>query len=76
MLTGTELIAKVNELQATGATKTEIVLACGYTGEDGKAAYLAFYRALSAAKYPNGLPNGLPNSELELLEWQLFLLCL
>ena len=57
MLTGTELIAKADEMQAQGASKTEIVLACGYVKEDGKAAYVAFYENLLAAKYPNGLPK-------------------
>ncbi len=56
MLTGTELLAKVNELQATNASRTDIVLACGYIRKDGKAAYTAFYEALLMAKYPNGYP--------------------
>lgn len=56
MLTGTELIAKADEMQAQGASKTAIVLACGYVRQDGKAAYTAFYEALLAAKYPNGYP--------------------
>jgi len=57
MLTGTELIAKTEEMQAQGASKADIVLACGYIKADGKASYVAFYEALLAAKYPNGLPK-------------------
>jgi hypothetical protein len=57
MLTGSDLLAKVSELQAQNATRTDIVLACGYIKPDGKASYVAFYEALLAAKYPNGLPN-------------------
>ena len=57
MLTGTELLATVDKLTKSNATKTAIVLACGYVKEDGKAAYVAFYENLLAAKYPNGLPK-------------------
>jgi hypothetical protein len=57
MLTGTELLATVDKLTKSNATKTAIVLACGYIKEDGKAAYVAFYENLLAAKYPNGLPK-------------------
>jgi len=57
MLTGTELLAKVTELQATPASRTDIVIGCGYIKADGNASYVAFYEALLAAKYPNGLPN-------------------
>ena len=52
MLTGTELLAKVTELQATNASRTDIVVACGYIKEDGKASYVAFYEALLEAKQP------------------------
>ena len=52
MLTGTELLAKVAELQAQYRTKTETVIACGYVRENGQAAYTAFYEALIAAKQP------------------------
>lgn len=57
MLTGTELLSKVQELQEQNANRTEIVLECGYIREDGKAAYVDFYTALLAAKYPNGMPS-------------------
>lgn len=57
MLTGTELLSTVDKLTKSNATKTAIVLACGYVKEDGKAAYVAFYENLLAAKYPNGLPK-------------------
>ena len=57
MLTGTELLATVDKLTKSNATKTAIVLACGYVKEDGKASYVAFYENLLAAKYPNGLPK-------------------
>ena len=57
MLTGNELLATVDKLTKSNATKTAIVLACGYVKEDGKAAYVAFYENLLAAKYPNGLPK-------------------
>ncbi len=52
MLTGSDLLAKVSELQAQNATRTDIVLACGYVRADGKASYVAFYEALIAAKQP------------------------
>jgi len=52
MLTGSDLLAKVSELQAQNATRTEIVLACGYIKPDGKASYVAFYEALIEAKQP------------------------
>lgn len=66
MLTGTELLAKVTELQATNASRTDIVIGCGYIKEDGKASYVAFYEALLAAKYPNGLPSAnITETELE-----------
>jgi hypothetical protein len=52
MLTGTELLAKVTELQATNASRTDIVLGCGYVKPDGKASYVAFYEALLEAKQP------------------------
>ncbi len=57
MLTGTELLAKVTELQQQNASRTDIVLGCGYIKPDGKASYVDFYTALLAAKYPNGLPK-------------------
>jgi len=57
MLTGSDLLAKVSELQAQNATRTDIVIACGYVKPDGKASYVAFYESLLAAKYPNGLPK-------------------
>ena len=65
MLTGTELLATVDKLTKSNATKTAIVLACGYVKEDGKAAYVAFYENLLAAKYPNGLPTS-DDAETEL----------
>lgn len=66
MLTGTELLAKVNELQADNVSRTDIVIGCGYIKEDGKASYVAFYEALLAAKYPNGLPSAnITETELE-----------
>ena len=52
MLTGSDLLAKVSELQAQNATRTDIVLGCGYVKPDGKASYVAFYEALIAAKQP------------------------
>ena len=52
MLTGTELLAKVSELQADNVSRTDIVLACGYVRENGKASYVEFYEALLAAKEP------------------------
>jgi hypothetical protein len=52
MLTGSELISKVTELQQQNATRTDIVLGCGYVKPDGKAAYVAFYEALIEAKTP------------------------
>jgi len=52
MLTGNDLIAKAKELD--GASKTELVRACGYTStkEDGseRMNYTAFYDALLEAK--------------------------
>lgn len=61
MLTGTELLAKVSELKAANDSRdlnmTEIVLACGYVRENGKASYVEFYEALLAAKYPNGMSS-------------------
>ena len=57
MLTGTELLAKVSELQNEGLSRTDIVLGCGYIRENGKASYVEFYEALLAAKYPNGMPS-------------------
>jgi hypothetical protein len=58
MLTGTELLAKVSELQADSSnSRTDIVIACGYVKENGKASYVEFYENLLAAKYPNGLPK-------------------
>ena len=66
MLTGTELLAKVNELQENGANRNDVVIGCGYIKEDGKASYVAFYEALLAAKYPNGLPSAnITETELE-----------
>ena len=66
MLTGSALLSKVSELQDTNASRTDIVLACGYVKEDGKASYVAFYEALLAAKYPNGLPSAnITETELE-----------
>jgi hypothetical protein len=52
MLTGSELISKVTELQQKNASRTDIVLGCGYIKPDGKAAYVAFYEALIEAKTP------------------------
>jgi len=52
MLTGSDLLAKVSELQAQNATRTDIVLGCGYIKPDGKASYVAFYEALIEAKTP------------------------
>ena len=52
MLTGSDLLTKVSELQAQNATRTDIVLACGYVKPDGKASYVAFYEALIEAKTP------------------------
>jgi len=52
MLTGSELISKVTELQQQNATRTDIVIGCGYVKPDGKAAYVAFYEALIEAKQP------------------------
>jgi len=52
MLTGSDLLAKVSELQAQNATRTDIVIACGYVKPDGKASYVAFYEALIEAKQP------------------------
>lgn len=52
MLTGSELLSKVSELQADNVSRTDIVLACGYIREDGKASYVAFYEALLEAKQP------------------------
>ena len=57
MLTGSELISKVTEMQQQNASRTDIVLGCGYIKPDGKASYVDFYTALLAAKYPNGLPK-------------------
>ena len=57
MLTGSDLLAKVSELQAQNATRTDIVIACGYVKPNGNASYVAFYESLLAAKYPNGLPK-------------------
>ena len=66
MLTGTELLAKVTELQATPASRTDIVIGCGYIKADGNASYVAFYEALLAAKYPNGMPSAnITETELE-----------
>jgi len=52
MLTGSELISKVTELQQQNASRTDIVIGCGYVKPDGKAAYVAFYEALIEAKTP------------------------
>ena len=59
MLTGSDLLAKVDQLRSEqpSITNTELVLACGYVKPDGKASYVAFYESLLAAKYPNGLPK-------------------
>jgi hypothetical protein len=66
MLTGTELLSIVDRLNKSNATKTAIVLTCGYVKEDGKADYVAFYENLLAAKYPNGLPSAnITETELE-----------
>jgi len=66
MLTGSDLLSKVSELQADNVSRTDIVLACGYIKEDGKASYVAFYEALLAAKYPNGMPSAnITETELE-----------
>lgn len=57
MLTGTDLLSKVQELQQQNANRTDIVIGCGYVKESGHAAYVDFYTALLKAKYPNGLPE-------------------
>ena len=49
MLTGINLLNKVNELQEQGAKATEIVRACGYE-YDGKVHYTQFYTELLTVK--------------------------
>ena len=39
-------------MQQKNASRTDIVLGCGYIKPDGKAAYVAFYEALIEAKTP------------------------
>ena len=66
MLTGTELLAKVNELQATNASRTDVVIGCGYIKADGNASYIDLYENLLAPKYRNGLPSAnITETELE-----------
>lgn len=52
MLTGNDLLTKIDELRAEhpAITQTEIVRQCGYVKENGKANYVEFYTALIAAK--------------------------
>jgi hypothetical protein len=54
MLTGSELLAKIAEVTATGASKTDIARACGYvtTKKDGseRINFTAYYEAVIAAK--------------------------
>jgi hypothetical protein len=49
-LIGTDLIAKVDEMRDVFTPTTEIVKACGYVQENGKADYVEFYGALIKAK--------------------------
>lgn len=49
-LTGSELIAKVDQMRSENATATEIAIACGYIKENGKASYTDFYTELMNAK--------------------------
>ena len=62
-LTGTDLIALTDSLRAEGKTATEVVLACGYVKENGKAAYTEFYTELLQAK-----GQDLPSDETEVSE--------
>jgi hypothetical protein len=52
MLTGNDLLTKIEELRAEhpAITNTELVLQCGFVKENGKAAYVEFYTELLAAK--------------------------
>lgn len=52
MLTGNDLLTKIDELRAEhpAITNTEIVLQCGYVKENGNGNYVDFYTALIAAK--------------------------
>jgi hypothetical protein len=67
MLTGSDLLAKVDQLRSEqpGITNTELVLACGYIKPDGKASYVAFYEALIAAKQPKSMVSDEIETDLE-----------
>lgn len=56
MLTGNDLLAKIDELHAENPdiSKTDLILKCGYVKEDGKAAYTDFYTEILVTK---GLAN-------------------
>ena len=57
MLTGINLLNKVNELQEQGAKATEIVRACGYE-YDGKVHYTQFYTELLTV-FPKSIGNSI-----------------
>ena len=63
MLTGNDLLNRVNELQAQEppAKMSDIVRECGYIKEDGKLAYTDFYTELLTVK--GILNNNTPENE-------------
>ena len=64
MLTGNDLLNRVNELQAQEppAKMSDIVRECGYIKEDGKLAYTDFYTELLTVK--GILNNDTPENEI------------
>ena len=64
MLTGNDLLNRVNELQAQEppAKMSDIVRECGYIKEDGKLAYTDFYTELLTVK--GILNNDIPENEI------------
>jgi antirestriction protein len=64
MLTGNDLLNRVNELQAQEppAKMSDIVRECGYIKEDGKLAYTDFYTELLTVK--GILNNNTPENEI------------
>ena len=50
MITGSNLLTQVKELQASGLTRDQILPTLGYVGPEGKLLYTKFYTALIDAK--------------------------
>ena len=67
MITGTELLTQVKDLQANGLTRDQILPELGYTNpENGKLLYTKFYEALIEAKGgPLFAPDVLPEDQAE-----------